>query len=265
MKRLRLKEIVSSFLPLVLLVTLMQAIPVVFPKLNLNQADALSQTCTSTATSYSGQDISKACDGSSSTVFLGLTGTSDVRIDVGSSIRLASLAFTAGGDDATYRNRMVADASVYGCAAADTAVDNCVFIQTVSWSKPQLDSVSNSTAYPVQGISSSNSYRYYYVTTVTYGQKFTVTTDAPCTGLGASRCVQYSEITLETGGAATNDSTLRIQFKASFSSGGYPNLGVYLKGNSGLQAEWVNVSVTPNVTLSSYPIPDTSITGAYTS
>jgi hypothetical protein len=263
MKRFSLKKIVSSFLPLVLLVTLMQAIPVVFPQLNLNKAEALTQTCTSTAL---GEGIANACDENSATKYVGFNGTSDVRIDLGSSIRLGSITFTAGDDDVTYRNRMVADASVYGCAAADTAVGSCTLIQTVSWTKSQLDSVSNSTSYPIQGISSSNSYRYYYVTTVTYGQKFSVSADVPCLNLtGATNCVQYSEITLETGGAAANDSTIRIQFKASFSSGGYPNLGVYLKGNSGLQAEWVNVSVTPNVTLSSYPIPDTSITGAYTS
>ena len=261
-----IKKIVSSFLPLVLLVTLMQAIPVVFPKLNLNKAEALTQTCTSTASSNTGEGIENACDGNSATKYLGLSGTSDVRIDAGSSILLGSISFTAGDDDVTYRNRMVADASIYGCAAGNTLVGECTLIQTVSWTKSHLDSVNNSTAYPVQGVRSSNSYRYFYITTITYGEKFSMTTDAPCLGLGASRCVQYSEITLEAGGAASNDSMLRIQFKASFSSGSYPALGIWLQGASKLRAEWINVSVSPNVSLSSYNVPESGspTAGAYT-
>ena len=60
MQQDRIKKIVSSFLPLVLLVTLMQAIPVVFPKLNLNKAEALTQTCTSTASANTGEGIANA-------------------------------------------------------------------------------------------------------------------------------------------------------------------------------------------------------------
>jgi len=216
MKRCSLKKIVSSFLPLVLLVTLMQVIPVVFPQPNLNKAEALTQTCTSTASSKSGQDITKACDGSSSTVYLGLaTGTSDVRIDVGSSIKLTLIAFRAGGDDQTYRNRMVADATIRGCAAADTPVGECTDSQTVSWNQTQLDSVNNSKVYPSKVLNLAGSYRYYYITTITYGEKFQVATDTACTGLGATKCVQYSEIILEDTDIPTGSltSSLRVQFK----------------------------------------------------
>ena len=247
MQKLRMKKIVSSFLPLVLLVTLMQVIPVIYPRLSSQQASGLTPVaCTSTASANTGEGISNACDGNLSTKYLGLTGTSELRLDVGTSIILGSVTFSAGNDDATYRNRMVADLTIKGCAAADTAVSSCVDIQTVSWTQTQLDSVGNSGTYPIQVINSTTAYRYYYLTTVTYGEKFWVSPDAPCAGLvGSTNCVQYTEVILETALSGSSSSSLRVQFKDSTGSGSpavYRAMSLNLTTPVNLQVEWINVT-----------------------
>ena len=64
-------------------------------------------------------------------------------------------------------------------------------------------------------------------------------------------------------GSGPNDSSLRIQFKATFASGTYPSLSVYLQGNTNLTAEWLNVTNPTSYT--TYAIPDTaSNSGDYT-
>jgi len=64
-------------------------------------------------------------------------------------------------------------------------------------------------------------------------------------------------------GSGANDSSLRIQFKATFASGTYPTLAVYLSGNTNLTAEWLNVTNPTSYT--TYAIPDTaSNSGGYT-
>ena len=141
-------RVVSVFISFILLLTLFQAIPVVFPKLSLNEANAsvaafATNGCTTTATfgSPSGQGVATACDDNSSSVFVSYDNDAKMRITLSASSVIKALSFTAGGDDQTYRSRMVASATLSRCSSS--SFTGCVAIGTASWNKTYLDSLNN--------------------------------------------------------------------------------------------------------------------------
>ena len=199
---MRLKKFVSSFLPLVLLVTLMQAMPVVFPKLNLSNANASvasfgTNGCTTTATlgSPSGQGVATACDDNSSSVFVSYDNDAKMRITLSASSVIKALSFTAGGDDQTYRSRMVASATLSRCSSTFTG---CVAIGTASWTKTYLDSLNNGTNYAPVEFTNSTSSQYYILTTSSYGVTFgeLATTHACSVASNNYTCIQFAGVNL---------------------------------------------------------------------
>ena len=197
-----MKEIVSSFLPLVLLVTLMQAIPIVFPSLDLNRANAsvaafATNGCTTTATlgSPSGQGVSTACDDNSSSVFVSYDNDVKMRITLSATSVIKALSFTAGGDDQTYRSRMVASATLSRCTST---FSGCVVIGTASWTKSYLDSLNNGDTYAPVQFTNSTSSQYYTLTTSSYGVTFgeLASTHACSVASNNYTCIQFADVKL---------------------------------------------------------------------
>jgi uncharacterized repeat protein (TIGR02543 family) len=199
MQQLRLKRLISSLLPLVLLVTLMQAIPVVFPKLDLSKAVAAGpsislSTFGSCALDAGLSNVSSpagACDGSTDSKFIGFTGTSNIRINLDRLAIVTDLSFSGGDDDVSYPNRRVASYTLKGCTASSTASSACTTLNSDSWSSSELSAIANGGSYPTKTFSNTTAYQYYYLETTPSGQA-----DAPCasTPYFATTCVQFSEI-----------------------------------------------------------------------
>lgn len=207
MQQVKIKKIVSSFFPLVLIITLMQSIPVVFPDLNIPKAKALdsritigSANCATDSTSGSpvGQGPSAACDDNSSTVFLSYDGSSKLRITLSNYYRVTGLSFKAGLDDASYRSRMVASATLFGCESATAPVDTCIQVSSGSWSKTTLDGYANGALYTAHEFSNTRAFKFFYLTTNTYGQANSLAASTHSCGLNAveNACVQFTEINL---------------------------------------------------------------------
>ena len=196
---MRLKKFVSSFLPLVLLVTLMQAMPVVFPKLNLAKANAAGPSislssfgsCVLDAGLTNVSSPAEACDESTVSKFIGFTGTSNIRINLDRLAIVTDFSFSGGDDDVTYPNRRVASYTLKGCSTSITASSTCTTINSGSWTPSELNAIANGGSYPTKTFSNTTAYQYYYLETVSNGLA-----DAPCASApyNATYCVQFSEI-----------------------------------------------------------------------
>ena len=206
MQKSRMKKIVSSFLPLFLLVTLMQAIPVVFPKINLEKSNALSVTLTSNMCSTSStlgspanQGPSTACDNNSSTVFVSNDESMNLTINTGALVGgFRAISFTSGSDDSpNYRSRMIASATVYGCSNSAFSICSTT-IGTATWSKSYLDSLGNNSEYTPFVFPSGVNSQYFKIITTSYGSTYGLPiADHGCSVSGSPvRCVQVSEVTL---------------------------------------------------------------------
>jgi uncharacterized repeat protein (TIGR02543 family) len=199
MQQLRLNKFVSSFLPTVLLVTLMQAIPVAFPKLNLDKAIAAGPSislssigsCVLDAGLTNVSSPAEACDGSTVSKFIGFTGTSNIRINLDRLAIVTDFSFSGGDDDVTYPNRRVASYTLKGCSTSGTASSACTTINSGSWTPSELSAIANGGSYPTKTFSNTTAYQYYYLETVSNGLA-----DAPCASApyNATYCVQFSEI-----------------------------------------------------------------------
>ena len=199
MQELRLKKYVSSFLPFVLLVTLMQAIPVAFPEFNLNKAVAAGPSislsslgsCVLDAGLTNVSSPAGACDGSTASKFISFTGSSNIRINLDRLAIVTDLSFSGGDDDVSYPNRRVASYTLKGCTASSTASSACTTLNSDSWSSSELSAIANGGSYPTKTFSNTTAYQYYYLETTPSGQA-----DAPCasTPYFATTCVQFSEI-----------------------------------------------------------------------
>jgi uncharacterized repeat protein (TIGR02543 family) len=252
MQLLRLKKFVSSFLPIVLLVTLMQAIPVVFPKLNLDKANAAGPSislssfgsCVLDAGLTNVSSPAEACDGNTVSKFIGFTGTSNIRINLDRLAIVTDFSFLGGDDDVTYPNRRVAAYTLKGCATSGTASNTCTTINSGSWTPSELTAISNGGAYPTKTFSNSTAYQFYYLETTSNGQA-----DAPCASApyNATYCVQFSEIQI-----------------FGKTAPGAPTLGTVTASATGAQTvalgEWTAPS-TGGGTLSNYKVEFTANAG----
>jgi len=200
-------RVISALVSFTLLLALFQAIPIAFPKLGIPKAEALdpqitigSANCATDSTSGSptGQGPSAACDNNNSTVFLSYDGTSKLRITLSNYFRITGLSFRAGLDDATYRSRMVASATLFGCESATAPVESCIPISTGSWNKTTLDGYSNGALYTAHEFSNTRAFKFLYLTTNTYGQANSLAASTHSCELNAveNTCVQFTELNL---------------------------------------------------------------------
>jgi uncharacterized repeat protein (TIGR02543 family) len=218
---------ISALVSFTLFLTLFQAIPIAFPKLGIPKAEALdpqitigSANCATDSTSGSptGQGPSAACDNNNSTVFLSYDGSSKLRITLSNYYRVTGLSFKAGLDDASYRSRMVASATLFGCESATAPVDSCIQVSSGSWSKTTLDGYANGALYAAHEFSNTRAFKFFYLTTNTYGQANSLAASTHSCGLNAveNECVQFTEVNLYgvTGPAAPSYSEFSALVKS---------------------------------------------------